>query len=191
MPLTSDPDRKLLELAAGCLYEHDRYPNSHHLIDITFNDAGRPLQYDLWFRGWSKRGFWHNQNDLYRNTKDGRLTWRITYSQTDTAPGAVPSIESKEETGNPIQPNMPNDCEHFLAKLSHSDLSRLLQKKLSRSEVEDIWFQVFESRLNDDYLNNDKNLCINELYLRAKQHDKLSILFQSLCRKRPDLADRP
>jgi predicted phosphodiesterase len=77
LSLTSDPDQKLLEFAAGCLYQHDRYPNSHHLIDITFDDAGRPLQYDLWFRGWSRNGFWQNQNDLYRNTNDGRLTWTV------------------------------------------------------------------------------------------------------------------
>jgi predicted MPP superfamily phosphohydrolase len=80
LSLMRDPDRSLLELAAGCLYEHDRYPNSHHIIDITLDDKGRPLQYDLWFRGWSKRGFWHNQNDLYGCARDGRLTWQVSNS---------------------------------------------------------------------------------------------------------------
>jgi TIR domain-containing protein/calcineurin-like phosphoesterase family protein len=72
-----DPERSLAQVAAGCLYEHDTYPNACEVVRATLDDdRGRPLGYDLWFRGWSKRGYWFDDNSLYRGTVDGRLRWR-------------------------------------------------------------------------------------------------------------------
>ncbi len=74
----NDPDRTSRQLAAGCLYEGhqaDQWPNACHVIEARLDGAGRPIRYDLRFRGWSKRGHWHDDNGLYTGTRDGRLTW--------------------------------------------------------------------------------------------------------------------
>jgi Calcineurin-like phosphoesterase len=69
----ADPQRTLPVLAAGCLYEHHRYPNGLLVIDVELPAAQslRPLQ--AWARTWSPRGFWHDDNGLYRGANNGRL----------------------------------------------------------------------------------------------------------------------
>jgi len=70
---SADPDRKLREVAAGCLYDGhqgDHWPNSCNVITITCGDDGRPLSYDIWVRGWSRRGFWYDDNGLYKAPAD-------------------------------------------------------------------------------------------------------------------------
>jgi predicted MPP superfamily phosphohydrolase len=90
----ADPDRRLRQVAAGCLYEGhgaDRYPNACEVVEITLDARGRPLRYELWFRGWSGRGFWFDDNSLYRGTQNGRLTW---WMQSPPAPSTVhPRVE--------------------------------------------------------------------------------------------------
>lgn len=77
----ADPDRKLRQAAAGCLYEGhraDQYPNACQAITIECNAQGRPFRIELRFRAWSARGgHWYDDDSLYRETKQGRLTWVI------------------------------------------------------------------------------------------------------------------
>ncbi|MCC8999499.1 MAG: tetratricopeptide repeat protein [Candidatus Contendobacter sp.] len=85
----ADPDHRLRQVAAGCLYEGhqaDQYPNACEVIEITLDAHGRPQRYELWFRGWSGRGFWFDDNSLYRGTQNGRLTWWV---QSPPAPSVV------------------------------------------------------------------------------------------------------
>lgn len=72
--LWSDPDRSLRENAAGCLYEHDRWPNSMQVIDVTLDSSGRPLRYDLWVRSWSKKGHWFDDSEPFEEMENGRLS---------------------------------------------------------------------------------------------------------------------
>jgi hypothetical protein len=77
----ADPDRTLRQLAAGCLYEGDkgdRYPNSCHVVEATLDEHGRPLKYEIWFRGWAERGHWFNDDRLYSDSRNGRLLWLVT-----------------------------------------------------------------------------------------------------------------
>ncbi len=89
-----DPDRRLRQVASGCLYEGhraDQYSNACEVVEITLDARGRPQRYELWFRGWSGRGFWFDDNSLYREAKNGRLTWWV---QAPPAPGVVhPRVE--------------------------------------------------------------------------------------------------
>ncbi|HYN19918.1 MAG TPA: metallophosphoesterase [Thermoanaerobaculia bacterium] len=85
----ADPDRRLRQMAAGCLYEGqqaDQYPNACTVIEISLDDQGRPLRYDLRFRGWSPRGFWFDDGSLYRESRGGRAVWKV---QPDPAPPQV------------------------------------------------------------------------------------------------------
>jgi 3',5'-cyclic AMP phosphodiesterase CpdA/tetratricopeptide (TPR) repeat protein len=63
--LWADPQRTLRQLAAGCLYEHDRYPNACVALTLTLDPAGRPVRGHLRLRAWSARGHWHDDASLY------------------------------------------------------------------------------------------------------------------------------
>lgn len=92
--LWTDPNRTLLQFAAGCLYEHDRYSNAFQVIDIKLDSDGRPLLYKLHFRGWSQQGFWYDDNALYEGTREGRLDIWPTRTSTRTEPTiSIPKIE--------------------------------------------------------------------------------------------------
>jgi hypothetical protein len=70
------PDGRLRDIATGCLYHHDRYPNAITAMTLQLDDVGGLREIEFWFRGWSeKRGFWHDDDSLYRGTRSGRVTW--------------------------------------------------------------------------------------------------------------------
>jgi tetratricopeptide (TPR) repeat protein/predicted MPP superfamily phosphohydrolase len=75
--LWSEPGRELREMAAGCLYEHDTYPNACQVIEIDLDERGQPeLPYRIWFRSWASGGeFWFDDNSRYEATREGWLTW--------------------------------------------------------------------------------------------------------------------
>lgn len=101
--LWADPERRLLQLAAGCIFEGhkaDHYPNGHQLVRIWLDDNGRPQRYELRFRSYATRGFWHDDSSLYRMAKQGRLTLSAD-GRTLTAPKIfiVPFEENPYFTG--------------------------------------------------------------------------------------------
>ncbi len=70
------PQHALYQFAAGCLYEHDRYPNTCHVLTLQLDDAGALQAGDLWLRAWSNRGdTWFNDDGLYQGSSGGRLRW--------------------------------------------------------------------------------------------------------------------
>jgi predicted phosphodiesterase len=75
----ADPDRQVRQLAAGCLYEGhraDQYPNACHVLTLTLDAEGHLLTTEVRFRAWSSRGgHWHDDDSLYRESRQGRLTW--------------------------------------------------------------------------------------------------------------------
>lgn len=73
--LSAAPSHALRSLAAGCLYEHDRYPNSCQLIQLTLDERGRPQGHEVRFRSWSSHGHWFDNDGLYPGTRGGRLRW--------------------------------------------------------------------------------------------------------------------
>jgi predicted phosphodiesterase len=86
----SDPDRVTVELAVGCLYERpraDRHPNACQVLSIERRDG--VVQGSSWFRTWSTRGHWHDDDSLYQHTTGGRLQWRLRAR----APLAWPEVE--------------------------------------------------------------------------------------------------
>lgn len=79
--LWADPDRRLAQFAAGCLFEGtraDHHANGCTLIRVTCDASGRPQRYELRFRSYSSRGsHWHDDSSLYREAKNGRLTINV------------------------------------------------------------------------------------------------------------------
>lgn len=76
LTLWSEPGSELREVATGCLYQSDTYANGCTRIELRLDDRGRPrLPYRFWFRGWASRGFWTDEDKLYRDSRAGRLTW--------------------------------------------------------------------------------------------------------------------
>jgi predicted phosphodiesterase len=74
-----DPDRRLRELASGSLYEGglaDTYGNSCQLVRLELDSDLRPIEAMVRFRSFSpKGGHWFDDNGLYRESREGRITW--------------------------------------------------------------------------------------------------------------------
>jgi predicted phosphodiesterase len=94
----ADPDRKVRQVAAGCLYESDHYPNSCQALTLTLDGQGRPLRADLHFRSWSKRGHWFDDDSLYRDSRQGRLAWAFETPRPVRAPNPYDPWTPRPET---------------------------------------------------------------------------------------------
>ena len=103
-----DPDRVLNELATGCLYEHDRYPNGCSVLELNLDSNGALVEMAVHFRAWSPAGFWYNDDSRYRQSRSGlvRLTASTSgarrifaYSSTvpRTAVAGIAQFERLEE----------------------------------------------------------------------------------------------
>lgn len=74
------PDHKLLQLAAGCLFEGGKkntYPNSCQAITLTLDARGRPRRVEIRFRTWSPKGHWHDDPSRHAAAPNGRLRWSL------------------------------------------------------------------------------------------------------------------
>jgi predicted phosphodiesterase len=85
-----EPDGRLRDIATGCLYQHDRHPNAVTALTLQLDDTGGLREIEFRFRSWSNRGFWHDENGLYRGTQNGRLVWTAAGAPTSQPPAASP-----------------------------------------------------------------------------------------------------
>ena len=93
----ADPQRSLPVLAAGSLYEgdhEDRYDNAFQCIDVTLDDTGRPLAYDVTFLAWSERGHWHRSSAFYHTDSNGKLHVDVPHRKPATADDRTGTGES-------------------------------------------------------------------------------------------------
>ncbi len=77
----ADPDHSLRQLAAGCLYEGhqvDQWPNACQVITLDLDTEGRPQRVEVRLRSFSpKGGHWHDDNSLYQDSANGRVSWAV------------------------------------------------------------------------------------------------------------------
>jgi predicted phosphodiesterase len=73
----------LRESSAGCLYEHDRYPNSMQVIDLALPSC---QVRQIWLRTWSGKGHWYSDNQHFAGSRDGRLIFEVD-EETDGGGG--------------------------------------------------------------------------------------------------------
>lgn len=102
METWSDPDRRTLELAVGCLYEGhsaDQHPNACHVLTLDLREGGAEIAGTSRFRAFSPRaGHWHDDDSLYRESRGGRLSWSVRQPARDAASSTAPR---GERTGGP------------------------------------------------------------------------------------------
>src|SRR5712691_919108 len=98
-----DPDRRLRELAAGSLYEGglaDTYGNSCQFVRLELDSDMRPIEAMVRIRSFSPQGgHWFDDNSLYRESKEGRVTWTF----------GVPAALRKPNPFSPWTPR-PEQC---------------------------------------------------------------------------------
>ncbi|MBP6748911.1 MAG: metallophosphoesterase, partial [Xanthomonadaceae bacterium] len=76
----ADPQTGLHVFAAGCLYEHERYPNGLLVVDVELPEAQPLRPQQVWARKWShRRSEWSDDDDLYRGARNGRLSLVAEY----------------------------------------------------------------------------------------------------------------
>jgi tetratricopeptide (TPR) repeat protein len=104
-----EPGRTSRQLAAGCLYESDRWPNACHAITVHFDEHGRPERYALRFRAWSPRGHWFDDGGVYGKARGGQLSWPPAPALQDTRPPPPVFIGREEELRKIAAHVLPED----------------------------------------------------------------------------------
>lgn len=85
-----------------------------------------------------------------------------------------------------VSPQDPAEaCRARLSTLSLGDLRRLLLSSRSRCEVADLWYDLFESQMDDEVGQRLLNECIRELIDRARRNRRLADLIRELCKNHP------
>jgi hypothetical protein len=82
-----------------------------------------------------------------------------------------------------------SNCKSKLATLKLADLRRRMSKRMSRDEVGVVWFDVFNTQMDDDMRGRTLVECVIELLDRCQKKGKLAEVIESLCADRPDLAN--
>jgi 3',5'-cyclic AMP phosphodiesterase CpdA len=135
MKVVQDPDRRLQELAVGCLYEGhaaDRWPNAIQVLTIEAGE--QEIRGNCRFRVWSSDGgHWSDDNGLYGGTRDGRLRWSIAKKNTvpATKSRGTSVISRGEEKENPYYPHDIAVPPRFVGREA---LLRRLHEALDRQE---------------------------------------------------------
>jgi hypothetical protein len=80
-------------------------------------------------------------------------------------------------------------CAPTLAALSLGELRRRITKRMGRSEVAAIWFDLFQTKMEDDMAQRPLVDCVIELLDRANKRAKLSDVIVGVCADRSDLAN--
>lgn len=103
----ADPDHRLLNLAAGALYEQrraDQHPNAIHSLTLWMTPSGRPVTAEVRVRTWSSRsGDWFDDNSLFKGMSAGtiRAEWIRAHELT---------------TANPYSPWTPTAPTNFVGR---------------------------------------------------------------------------
>jgi calcineurin-like phosphoesterase family protein len=152
-----DPDRELLVVAAGSLYEGDygdRWVNEFHVIDVTLDLDGHPLRYDFQFWGWSPSGHWHQTGAIYQAAGDGHLTLTtrrgidISRSPSNLRAGQSPGSGRTISPHQPIvdsQSDLRPAIDLYLSAFKRSQWSRI-RSVLERSrplDVQKLYIDLF------------------------------------------------
>ena len=80
-------------------------------------------------------------------------------------------------------------CSKQLSAITLADLRRRISKRMNRSEVSGLWFDVLETAMEDDMTGRELSDCVINLLDKAKKRNKLSLVIEQICQDRPDLAD--
>lgn len=104
------PDGGFIELAAGTLYEHYRYPNGFSGMRLTLDTDGRLVETELHVRSWHN-GLWAPENHLYRGMRNGVVVYppRIRRSGLPRGNGALVGrgTESEQLRAAILSPGVP------------------------------------------------------------------------------------
>jgi len=80
-----------------------------------------------------------------------------------------------------VYQSVPVPCQSVLQELTGAQLRRRIDKRLSREDLEILWYDTFETRLEDDCPNRAKPVCIIELIERARREAKTQHMLSTLC----------
>jgi hypothetical protein len=106
---------------------------------------------------------------------------------------------SVNEASNPLpgphenQPRQEQQRQHdascidLLSTLDLSELRFRLSERLTLADIRVLWFDVFNSRMEDDVNSQDRATCCLEILDRSDRHDKLEKLIDMICRNHPGI----
>jgi hypothetical protein len=78
-------------------------------------------------------------------------------------------------------------CQSALRDHELGDLRFSLSEKLTLKDIRVLWFDVFNTKMEDDVFSQDKALCCLELLDRSSREDLIGKLIDKICRNHPGM----
>lgn len=80
-------------------------------------------------------------------------------------------------------------CATSLSTISLADLRRRMTKRMNRSEVGVIWFDILGTKMENDMAGRPLVECVIELLDQSRNRNNLPDVIDGICSDRPDLAN--
>jgi hypothetical protein len=78
-------------------------------------------------------------------------------------------------------------CQFILRDQELGDLRYALSEKLTLKDIRVLWFDVFNTKMEDDVFSQDKATCCLELLDRSSREEMIAKLIDKVCRNHPTI----
>jgi hypothetical protein len=102
-------------------------------------------------------------------------------------------FEQEGESAQSSEPSHRPDfaasgCQSALSSIKLAELRRRMSKRMSRAEVSTVWFDVVETKMDNDMQGRTLVECVISLLDWARNRKRLADVIDSVCAERADLA---
>jgi hypothetical protein len=87
--------------------------------------------------------------------------------------------------GSDPKEDLRQKCQLALRDRELGDLRYALSEKLTLKDIRVLWFDVFNTKIEDDVISLDRALCCLELLDRSSREDTVAKLIDKICRNHP------
>jgi TIR domain len=95
--------------------------------------------------------------------------------------------ETLQKSASPAQMQQ-HQCKDTLCRLEIGDLRYELSGKLTLKDIRVLWFDVFNTKMEDDVSSQDRATCTLELLDRSGREDRLPKLIDRVCKNHPRIS---
>jgi hypothetical protein len=125
--------------------------------------------------------------DGSRSFKDGIAELYRFFQRQRSKVGLLAGGEIVRKAFDPKERDR-RQCQDVLRDQELGDLRFELSQKLTLKDVRVLWFDVFNTKMQDDVTTEDKALCCLELLDRSSRDDQIAKLINKVCRNHPAIS---
>jgi len=125
--------------------------------------------------------------DGTRSFENGLDQLKKFFERHTSKVSALVRPDTLQKSASPAQMQQ-HQCKGILCGLEIGDLRYELSAKLTLKDIRVLWFDVFNTKMEDDVLSQDRATCTLELLDRSGREDRLSKLIDRICKNHPRIS---